>query len=254
MINPTGALRDIIQNRISHIAPITTYTDANTFAAAELAGYGNDFFRGWYVFSMWDAGGAGAAPQGEYRLVTDYVSLTGTFSHNAFSAISAVTDIVWLVHPLLYEILTIRGGAETLESLDDELDAILDLGGGDVETLLMDGTEQTLYETTGSSFIYELLGLWIDWTGLNAGANEDTEIKFYLKVDGTNYRLISTETFLAIAVPVPAVTMHPRNANTDVVPAKQHFKQDIKITAEQLAEGGGWNILTYNRIDAKRGT
>ncbi|KKL73763.1 hypothetical protein LCGC14_2071620, partial [marine sediment metagenome] len=123
-------------------------------------------------------------------------------------------DQVMIIHPMLYEILTIRGGAETLESLDDELDAMLDLGGGDVQTLLMDGNEQTLYETTGSAFIFAFLGLWIDWTGLNAGALEDTSIRFYLKVDGANYRLISPEVFLAAAVPVPAVTMHPRNANT----------------------------------------
>jgi len=38
------------------------------------------------------------------------------------------------------------GGAETLESLDDELDAMLDLAGGDALTLLMTGAEQTLYE------------------------------------------------------------------------------------------------------------
>ncbi len=56
-------------------------------------------------------------------------------------------------------------GVENFETIDDELDAMLDLGGGDVETLLMDGTEQPLYETTGSAFIYAFLGLWIDWTG-----------------------------------------------------------------------------------------
>ncbi len=253
MIDKEGALRNIIFNRLTHIAPVTTYTGVNDFSAAELAGRGNDFFRGWYVYAMWDAGGASAAPQGEYRLITDYVSLTGAFTHNPFSAILAATDVVMLVHPMLYETTTIRGGTTTLSSLDDELDAILDLGGGEVLTLLMDGTEQTLYETTGSSFIYLFSGLWIDWTGLNFGGGADTEIKFYLKVDGANYRLISTETFLAAALPVPVVTMHPRNANTDVVPAQQYFKQDLLITAEQLAVAGGWNTLTYNVIDSKRG-
>ncbi len=254
MIDPTGALRDIIENRMIHVGPVTTYTGVNDFSAASLANKGDDYFVGWYVFAMWDAGGATAAPQGEYRLVTDYVSLTGAFTHNAFSAILAVTDIVMLVHPMLYEILTIRGGAETLESLDDELDAMLDLGEGDVETLVMDGNEQTLYETTGSAFIYAFLGLWIDWTGLNFGAGENTSIRFYLRVDGVNWRLISTEVFLAAAIPVPAVTMHPRNAVTDVVPAQQYFKQDLRITIQQAAIGGGWNTVSFNTIDAKRGT
>ncbi len=240
------------------LADVTTFTDANNFASLDLVGYENDFFgggaAGWYVFVVRDDGGAGAVPTGEYRLITDFDSATGGVVHNTFSADLVVGDQVQIIHPMLYEILTIRGGAETLESLDDELDAMLDLGDGDPLTLLMDGTEQTLYETTGSAFIYQFLGLWIDWTGLNAGALEDTAIRFYLKVDGTNYRLISTETFLAAAVPVPAVTMHPRNANTDVVPAQQFFKQDLLITAQQGAVGGGWNTLTYNMIDAKRGT
>ena len=233
---------------------VTTFTDLNNFESTDLAGREDDFFIGWYVFCARDDGGAAAAPQGEYRLITDYGSAGGTFEHNAFSAVMAAGDQVQIIHPMLYEILTIRGGAETLESLDDELDAMLDLGGGDVETLLMDGTEQTLYETTGSPFIYEFLGLWIDWTGLNAGALEDTSIRFYLKVDGANYRLVSTEVFLAAAVPVPAITMHPRQADTDVVPATQVFKQDLLITAQQGAVGAGWNTLTYNWIDGKRGT
>ena len=248
----------VTQQGLIFSGDVTTFTDANTFASTDLVDRESDFFgggaAGWYVFVTRDDGGAGAAPTGEYRLITNYVSGTGTFTHNAFSANLAVGDQVQIVHPMLYENLTTRGGPETLESLSDELDAMLDLGDGDVQTLVMDGTEQTLYETTGSTFIYEFLGLWIDWTGLNAGAGENTEIKFYLKVDGANYRLISTETFLAAAVPVPAVTMHPRNANTDVVPATQVFKQDYLITAKQLAIGGGWNTLTFNTIDAKRGT
>ncbi len=243
----------VTQQGLIFFGDVTTFTDLNNFASTDLAGRENDFFRGWYVMCVRDDGGAAAAPQGEYRLITDYTN-AGAFEHNAFSAVMAAGDQVQIIHPMLYEILTIRGGPETLESLDAELDAMLDLGDGDVLTLVMDGTEQTLYETTGSAFIYEFLGLWIDWTGLNAGALEDTSIRFYLKVDGANYRLVSTEVFLAAAVPVPAVTMHPRNATTDVVPATQYFKQDLRITAQQGAIGGGWNTLTYNMIDAKRGT
>ena len=240
------------------LADVTTFTDANNFEALDLVGYENDFFgggaAGWYVFVVRDDAGAGAAPTGEYRLVTDYDSATGGIVHNAFSANLAVGDQVMIIHPILYEILTIRGGAGTIQTVTDELATVLDLGMGDVETLLMDGTEQVLVETTGSAFIYAFLGLWIDWTGLNFGAGEDTSIRFYLKVDGTNYRLVSTEVFLAAAIPVPAVTMHPRNATTDVVPAQQYFKQDIRITAQQAGAGGGFNTLTYNMIDAKRGT
>ena len=240
------------------LADITTFTDANNFAALDLVGYEDVFFgggaAGWYVFVARDDGGAGAAPTGEYRLITDYVSGTGGIVHNAFSANLAVGDQVMLIHPMLYEILTIRGGAETLESLNQELVAVLDLGMGDVETLLMDGTEQTLYETLGSAFIYEVYPLRIDWTGLNFGAGENTTIRVYEMLDGTNFRVIYSEVFLAAALPVPVVTSHPRNTNTDILLPPFVTKQDYRVTAEQAVIGGGWNTLTFTVIDAKRGT
>lgn len=235
------------------LADVTTFTNANNFASLDLVGYEDDFFLNWYVFVVRDDGGAGAAPQGEYRPVTDYVSATGGVVHNAFSANLAVGDQVMIIHPMLYEILTIRGGAETLESLDDELDAMLDLAGGDALTLLMTGAEQVLYEETDVVPFF-FAGLKIDWTGLNFGALEDTSIRFYEMVDGTNLRLISTEVFLAAALPVPVVTYHPRNAVTDIQPTPGYYRQGVRITAQQGAIGGGWNTLTYCRIDAKRGT
>jgi len=245
------------------LADVTTFTDLNNFASLDLVGYENDFFgggaAGWYVFVVRDDGGAGAAPTGEYRLVTDYVSATGAFVHNAFSALLAVGDQVMLIHPMLYEILTIRGGAETLESLDDELDAMLDLAGGDALTLLMTGAEQTIYEYPAAADIpgvhpFFFAGLKIDWTGLNFGAGENTSIRFYEVVDGVNVRLISTEVFLAAALPVPVLTFHPRNANTDIQPTPGYYRQGVRITAQQAAIGGGWNTLTYSRIDGVRGT
>ena len=163
-------------------------------------------------------------------------------------------DVIGQLKRIFNELLGMRGGAETLESLDDELDALLDLGEGDPQTLLMDGSEQTLYETTGSAFIYEIYSLKIDWTGLNFGAGEDTTIRVYEKIDGTNYRLIYTEVFLAAALPVPIRTPHPRNTNTDTVLPPTVTKQDYKVTAEQAAIGGGWNTLTFTVIDAKRGS
>jgi len=159
-------------------------------------------------------------------------------------------------------IAAMRGGAETLESLDDELDAMLDLAGGDALTLVMDGNEQILYEYPAAadmpgSHPFFFAGLKIDWTGLNFGAGENTSIRFYELVDGVgvaNLRLISTEVFLAAALPTPVVTYHPRNANTDIQPTPGYYRQGVRITAQQAIAGGGWNTLSYSRIDGVRGT
>lgn len=163
--------------------------------------------------------------------------------------------VAWVIMPV--HILNVQGGAYTIQDLMEEWLATLDLAGGNDLTLLMDGSEQILYEYPAAAdvpaahpFIFK--GLKIDWTGLNFGAGENTEIKFYEMIDGANLRLVSTETFLAAALPgLP--TYHPRNANTDVQPKEGVYRQHVRITAEQLAIGGGWNTLSYVHFDLVRG-
>ena len=145
----------------------------------------------------------------------------------------------------------LKGGTRSHETLGIEQDADLDMAEYPTVSLLMDGTEQALYEMTGANLPFFFGGGFIDWTGLNAGGGEDTEIKVYIKVDGTNYRLIYNETFLAVAVPSPPAVPFPRGINTQPVPDQWYSKQDIRVTAQQAAIGGGWNTLLYSIIDAK---
>jgi len=162
-----------------------------------------------------------------------------------------------LLQRIYWAVEALRGGAESLESIDDELDAMLDMAGGDPLTLLMTGAVQTLYQYPAAppaAFPFFFAGLKIDWTGLNFGGGENTSIFFEEMVNGVNWRTISTEVFLAAALPVPVVTYHPRNANTDIQPTPGYYRQGVRITAQQAAIGAGWNTLTYCRIDAVRGT
>lgn len=70
-----------------------------TPVVAELAGFGNDFFNDeYFMYVIFDVGGASAAPEGEYRLITDYVSATGTFTVNAFGTALAASDEVLVLH------------------------------------------------------------------------------------------------------------------------------------------------------------
>ncbi len=97
---PTAlSLGQLIKAQLAYLAPITTAANTTTFACTQLIGYGNDYFKGWYAYVVWDSGGATAAPQGEYQIITDYVSTTGTFTIAAYTAAHAVTDKVMIVHP-----------------------------------------------------------------------------------------------------------------------------------------------------------
>jgi len=160
--------------------------------------------------------------------------------------------IINTISAVLAKLIAVQGGTETLESLDDELDAILDLAGGNSETLAMTGAEQELYKEEAGTTIRLFSGLYIDWTGLSAGAGEDTTIKAYRKY-GANWRKFYEESFLAVAVPDPPVTPVPRDINTQCVPTPIYYKQGIKITAQQAAEGGGWNTLTFDKVTGAPG-
>jgi len=232
---------------------VLSITDANNFESLEFVGYGDDFFVGWWAFVLWDAGGAGAAPQGEYQQVTDYDSATGQITHGAFTANVAATDEVLLIHPALYEVLTIRGGAGTIQSILDEWDNELDLvRSADSGDYVMDGTEITLYEESAAT-PFQFCGAYIDWTGLNAGGGENTAVKMYVKIEsGGTYRKIYEETFLAIAVPDPVCTPVPRDINTQCVPGVLYNVYGVKITATQAAVGGGWNTIPIEIFDAKK--
>lgn len=93
-------VKDVYRGMV-YLGTVTTATDSTHFKATGLAGFSDGYFIGWYVYPVWDAAGAGGAPQGEAQLVSAYTSATGTFTHGAFTAALALTDKVLLIHPYL---------------------------------------------------------------------------------------------------------------------------------------------------------
>jgi len=73
----------------------TTNAVTTTVVSSDLAGWGDDFFNtGWVIICTYDASGAGTAPEGEVRDITNYVSSTGTFTVAAFTAALTENDKV----------------------------------------------------------------------------------------------------------------------------------------------------------------
>jgi len=245
----------ITQQGLIYFGDITTAANVTSFASTNLIGYEDGFFDNWYAYIVRDDAGAHAAPQNEYRLISAYTTAAGTFTIAAFSAAHIVGDQVMIIHPMLYEILTIRGGAYTIQDVMEEHQAQLDIAEYSTVSIVCDGTEQTLYEVTGSSHPYFFGGGYVDFTAANFGAGEDTTVKVKVKTDGTAYTVVYEETFLAAALPAnpgPAVPF-PRTVNTQTTPDTFYTKQDVIITITQAAVGGGFNTLDYRIIDAQRG-
>lgn len=70
-------------------------SNATTVVCSALAGWGDDYFNpnSWWIHII-KAGGT--APEGEWRRITDYVSLTGTFTTDAYTAAVAEGDNIML--------------------------------------------------------------------------------------------------------------------------------------------------------------
>lgn len=111
-----------VNQGLCYYGTVTAVPGANQFTIAALADMGNAKFADatapYRAFVMRDAGGAGAAPQGEMQSITAYVSATGTFTTEAFSEAVAVGDEILIIHPRLADIGQ-RSDAATADDLSD---------------------------------------------------------------------------------------------------------------------------------------
>lgn len=77
---------------------VTEVVSPTQFRIAGLAGKGEGFFVNYNAYVVRDAGGAGAAPQGEQQTVSAYVSAYGLFTTPAFTVPLAVGDEILMVN------------------------------------------------------------------------------------------------------------------------------------------------------------
>lgn len=79
---------------LMRVGQVTTATSATEFASVDLIGQDDDAFDGWYV-SVLQADNA--APEGEMKPITDYVSATGTITHTDFAVANDLEVGDWVV-------------------------------------------------------------------------------------------------------------------------------------------------------------
>ena len=176
----------------------------------------------------------------------DILHKDGSYTYdNTTDALEALRDKMNQIQP---------NPTDNVSTIAQSLSASLDLArAGDSGDYTMDGSEVTIYEET-DSVAFVCSGGYIDWTGLNAAAGEDTTIKGYIKIEsGGSYVMFYTETFLAAALPSPLAVPFPRDVNTQCVPGELKNIYGVKFTATQAAVGGGWNTLPVEVFDAKAG-
>lgn len=102
-----NSLTSILDYGLSFLGTVSGIVGAPNFQCDDLRGFGDNFFKNYDVYVVWDAAGGGAAPQGE-RLICTASTDAGDFTAPAFSAAIAVGDKVLLQHPLLHKIEVIQ--------------------------------------------------------------------------------------------------------------------------------------------------
>lgn len=197
-----------------------------------------DFFNGCLLMPV--AGACAFEP----KLIIDFTAGTGVFTIDGFNPFSAATGAVAYViirHQTNNDLLqSIRGGAESLESLDDELDAMLDLARSpDSGTTLVTNAEDTLYEENAAN-PFEFGGGFIDLGNMLAG--DTIRIRVYAIIAaGGLYRQMSDD-----VVNTYAGVQSPRLKRIDGF----YNQYGVKVTAERTA--GADVSVPHEWFDAKR--
>ena len=241
---------------------VTTYTDTTHFKVSGLPEYGNaddfpdNFFKDYYVYVAWDAGGAGAAPQTESQKASAYTSSDGTITHVAFTTPLAVDDEIFLIHPSAYNATVIASlDVPSADSTDNvlerdvignktdtaqttvgtthsimrymkgavtELSEILDLTrtGGDIAVT---GAETNLYIDDAPTKVINGLSIKIDMTNMAAG--DTYEFREY-------YRIESGGSYLEVA---DTIILNDAQTNPLYIIQLQPHRYGCKVTAKKTA-------------------
>lgn len=100
-ITDTGSAGGLITGKVTDEVNAPT---TSTFDVAELAGMEEDILTNWWATIIWDAGGTGSAPQGEFRRITAFSSNDGNITvDEPFSAAPGAGDIVKISEELEIE-------------------------------------------------------------------------------------------------------------------------------------------------------
>ena len=140
----------MIKGIVDTAAPSTT-----NVKCAGLAGFGNAFFHNNFYMQVLRSGGA--APEPEIRLITDYVSSTGTFTCSAFSQNVESGDLILIMHESAiavgrndsnntFDSSSVAANAdgsilERLEAMKDQIDAVDNYVDGEI-TLIKTETDK----------------------------------------------------------------------------------------------------------------
>ena len=110
----------LINSGLAYQGVVSAYTDTTHCKISILSGYGDAYFKNWYIYVLWDSAAAGAAPQSEQNPISAYTSTDGAFTHSAFTSPVSIGDKVLIFHPSIAYIYAYLTGSVALASVCTE--------------------------------------------------------------------------------------------------------------------------------------
>jgi len=148
---------------LSFYGTVSGIAAAPKFQCSDLAGFDADFFKGYWAYVVWDAGGAAAQPQGQMLQCTGYAA--GDFTVAAFAPNAiAVGDKVLLLHPSIATTIDTTSGLAALQVL---LAAITAAGPTNVQ---LEAARDAVIAAIPAMVGTDGAALAADWTGALATA------------------------------------------------------------------------------------
>ena len=160
----------------------TQVASTTVVTIAHLAGFQDNTFNDEFYMQMLDADGV--APEGEMRLITDYVGATGDFTVNAFSANVEAGDIVGIIHESL---ITLGGEVISviIQAIFDLVAAELVLNEtGGIVTSTGPGTEDNIYINNAPAGEFHPMVVTIDMSDLAAGETATVRVRKRINAAG----------------------------------------------------------------------
>ena len=118
-------LKALFASSMSKRIRISEVINTTSFKTTDIPALGTGGLIGWYVYCSLDAGGVGGAPQGEYRIISNWVTgVSGTFTHEAFSAPLTTSDKVIIVHASIYNMIVMMPEIAKIASIKTTVEAI----------------------------------------------------------------------------------------------------------------------------------
>ncbi len=228
-------------------------------------GFGDDYFNtGWSMWLVFDAGGAGAAPEGDVRDIVDYASTTGTFTvapvwGGAQSTATGDKAIIVRHQDLNPNDVSVLGGSGRILYVDasqpgtpdvGDIGAIWDLGYTTIALALADATASNgdvIYLAAGHSetiadaqLTWNVAGVRIIGRGIgetmpimnfnHANASIDvTAADVY--VEGVRFRTTIDNVLVAIDLAAGSDGFHAKSCIFDYDSATDEFLETIEFGA-----------------------